>query len=190
MMAVSKKWTRNPKMQAAAVNLYRDTVSLPTIETIARTLGTTPQNVRWVVVNCIPEDERDMLKRLRYSRSKQGGKNPMTGKTGRAHHNFKGECDDGYGYLTCLHNGKRVFVHRLVVAQSLGLEPGDLPSSIVVHHIDGDPKNNEMHNLALCTNTGHRAIHDRETETIPGWSELSASQRKSVREYARSLSTI
>ena len=96
--------------------------------------------------------------------TKMGDKNPMFGKTGAEHHNWQGDCEDGHGYLTRLHEGKRLFVHRIVMAQALGLSPDELPVKLVVHHIDGNPKNNSIDNLALCTNTGHKAIHERQTQ--------------------------
>ncbi|WP_413777057.1 HNH endonuclease, partial [Streptococcus pneumoniae] len=41
--------------------------------------------------------------------------------------------------------------------EALGLEK--LPENLVVHHIDGDAKNNELDNLALLTREGHVAVH-------------------------------
>jgi len=90
-------------------------------------------------------------------KSSAGNLNPMTGKTREQHHNWVGECDDGYGYLTCLHLGQRMFVHRVVMAEALGLS--SLPEELDVHHIDGNKKNNVLDNLALVTRLGHRAIH-------------------------------
>ena len=44
-----------------------------------------------------------------------------------------------------------------VVAEALGLE--EIPERWAVHHIDGDPKNNDLDNLALTSHSGHKAIH-------------------------------
>ena len=43
------------------------------------------------------------------------------------------------------------------MALALGLE--ELPEQFVVHHIDEDPMNNSLDNLALVTRPGHNAIH-------------------------------
>jgi len=86
-----------------------------------------------------------------------GSLNPMFGKTQEKHHNWIGQVDDGYGYLTCLKDGKRQFVHRIVMAEALGLK--ELPPNLDVHHIDGDTKNNKLDNLALVTRAGHQKIH-------------------------------
>ena len=86
----------------------------------------------------------------------------MFGKSGPLHHNWIGLVDDGYGYLTCLKDGKRQFVHRIVMAEALGVQ--ELPEVLDIHHIDGNPKNNSMDNLALVTHKGHRQIHFRESK--------------------------
>jgi hypothetical protein len=43
------------------------------------------------------------------------------------------------------------------MAEAIGMEI--LPEHWVVHHIDGDRKNNEIGNLAMVTKSGHQAIH-------------------------------
>jgi hypothetical protein len=48
-------------------------------------------------------------------------------------------------------------VHRVVMAQALGLE--SVPDWMDVHHIDENPKNNDLDNLALATKKGHQHIH-------------------------------
>lgn len=160
-MSVSKTWTSEPSNQKAVLERYRS-MELPTIETIARELGATYHNVQAVLCRCMSKEEWKALSTLRYSASKTGAKNPMKGKTGEAHHNWKGLCDDGYGYLTHLWKGKRQFVHRTVMMGALGLE--ELPEKFAVHHIDGDPKNNELDNLAIVTHSGHKTIHYREAK--------------------------
>ena len=52
-----------------------------------------------------------------------------------------------------------VWIHRLVLEKLLGrpLEPGEL-----VHHIDGDPTNNNPDNLQIVTASEHAKIHDAE----------------------------
>jgi hypothetical protein len=124
---------------------------------IAKRLNTTVANVFYVTHNFIPADERKALKAIRLSVSKTGRKNPMHGRTREKHPRWVGECENGQGYLTCLHNGKRQMVHRVVMAQALGLD--ELPHHFDVHHIDDNKKNNALDNLALVTMRGHKAIH-------------------------------
>ena len=155
-MSISKTWVANPANRDAVLSLYRSADLVPTME-IARRLGTTYHNVQAVVSRYLDPAEFTALKTLRYSASKTGSKNPMFQKTGDQHHNWKGAIDDQYGYLKIMHNGKRRFVHHLVMMDALGLD--ELPANMVVHHIDGDKKNNDLNNLALVTNSGHQKIH-------------------------------
>lgn len=46
--------------------------------------------------------------------------------------------------------------HVLVMVDWLGT---DLPEGAEIHHIDGDPTNNRIDNLALTTQKGHKAFH-------------------------------
>ena len=155
-MSISKTWMAEQSNIDAAVRLYRSP-RLLTLQQIADELGTTFHNVQHAMKVGMPQSERKAQKALRYSATKKGSKNPMWGKKGEEHHNWKGQCEDGYGYLTCLHDGKRQFVHRVVMAEALGLR--EIPESFSVHHIDGDTRNNALDNLALVTNAGHQALH-------------------------------
>jgi len=160
-MSVSKAWVGNTQNQKAVLRAYRDLRALMTVEQIAEDAGTTFHNVRHVLSHYLPAEEYRLLKVARYSASKTSWRSLMYGKTGEAHHNWKGVCEDGYGYLTCLWDGKRVFLHSRKVAEALGLK--SVPKGFVVHHIDEDPTNNSIDNLALCTAAGHRQIHVRQT---------------------------
>jgi hypothetical protein len=181
-MSVSKSWVQNKSNQTAVLARYRSP-ELPRMVDIAAELGTTFHNVQAVIKTCLPEPERKALAALRYSVSKVGEKNPMHGKTGEAHHNWIGECEDGRGYLTCLWNEKRHFVHRVVMMEALGVQA--LPETMDVHHIDGNPKNNALDNLALVTMLGHRAIHSLQAKD-----SLSLALRKStLREALKSMTS-
>lgn len=160
-MSYSKRWVQDPRNQKAVLALYRSR-SAPTLQQVAETLGTHYSNVSHVVKQCLPLEERKALARVRYSASKTGNKNPMRGKSGSAHHLWKGDCEDGNGYLTQIQNGKRRFVHRAVAAEMLGLP--EIPRHLVVHHIDNNPKNNSPDNLAIVTKAGHRAVHYLQAE--------------------------
>lgn len=156
-MSVSKRWLSNPANIEAAVARYRSK-DMPTKAQIAKELRTTYSTIVRAIRVSMPPAEQKALAALRYSASKLAERNPMFGKRGEEHHNWIGLCDDGYGYLTALDvDGKRRFVHRIVMAQSLGLQ--ELPQEMVVHHIDGDRKNNDLDNLALTTHAGHKMIH-------------------------------
>lgn len=105
-----------------------------------------------------------------YALSKTGNKNPMLGKAKDSHHNYKGEVGDGNGYLMCLkpdwYTGrkgcKHVFVHTIVMCEHLGLT--ELPKGWVIHHINGNKKDNDINNLALLTNSGHTKLHSIQTK--------------------------
>lgn len=153
-MSANQSWVETYGEQAA--DLYRSRENY-TLAQIAERLGVTRQTVSTAVRKLIPPDEYRALKSLKYSASKLGDKNPMKGKTGEDHHNWKGVCDDGYGYLTTLWLGRRVFIHHVVMMEALGVTA--LPTGMVVHHIDGDPKNNALDNLALMTRAGHVRVH-------------------------------
>jgi hypothetical protein len=155
-MSVSKAWTGDPKNQAQVLELFRSPEA-PSQQMIAEKLGTTHHNVMWVLRNLIPKAEFKALTAIRYSRSKTGSKNPMFGKSGEQHHAWIGACDDGNGYLTILKDGKRQYIHRIVMAEALGLLR--IPEELDVHHIDGDKQNNSLDNLAVVTTKGHLHIH-------------------------------
>jgi len=57
--------------------------------------------------------------------------------------------------------------------EALGLKA--LSKELTVHHIDGDPENNELDNLALVTNAGHQKIHYLQTKD-----SLAVASKKST----------
>lgn len=100
-----------------------------------------------------------------YSFSKSGTKNPLSGKLGKDHPNYKEILNDGNGYLmehrpdwwTSRNKSAYVFQHHIVVAKELGLT--QIPKGFVVHHIDGNTMNNDISNLALVSMGGHAKWH-------------------------------
>ena len=76
-----------------------------------------------------------------------------------------GVVDDGNGYdmikkpewYTGRKGSDYVFLHTVVMCEHLGLT--ELPKGYVVHHIDGNKKNNTIDNLALMTVSGHSKLH-------------------------------
>jgi hypothetical protein len=110
-------------------------------------------------------DEIKLRKQTTYRKSRLGELNPMFGKRKEQIHNYIGEVSDGRGYLMVLkpdwYTGRKgsrhVFKHTIVMCESLGLT--ELPEGFVIHHIDGNPLNNEIHNLALVSTNGHSRLH-------------------------------
>ncbi len=77
---------------------------------------------------------------------------------GKNHHNYKGGLRRGHdgGYIR-FSNGE--YVHRWVVEAYTCRE---LERWEHVHHIDGDPTNNDIENLMIVTNSQHRVIEARD----------------------------
>lgn len=155
-MTASKSWTGNPINIKATLAAARNNPTL-TLAALAELLETKESNVRVVLQTHMPAAEFTAQKALRYSISKEGEKNPMRGKSGEQHPRWVGEVSDSKGYTTQLHNGERQFTHRVVMANALGLLK--LPEELDVHHIDSNPLNNALDNLALVTKAGHKTIH-------------------------------
>ena len=131
----------------------------PSAMDIAGGVGETVQTVRYILSHALAADVWAAEKAIRYSRGKIGTLNPMKGKCLERHHLWKGAVSDNKGHLTIkMPDGKRQFVHRLVMAKALGLSVSSL-RKFDVHHIDGDGENNEIDNLALVTKKGHRTLH-------------------------------
>jgi len=64
---------------------------------------------------------------------------------------------DGYVYVQ--NNKKKKMLHVLVAEKALGKT---LPKGAVVHHVDGNRKNNEPTNLVVCPNQAyHLLLHKR-----------------------------
>lgn len=67
----------------------------------------------------------------------------------------------GRWYITA-RDGSRVLWYRIVAMDLLGR---DLLPDEVVHHIDGDPSNDEPSNLQVMTRSEHGRLHNPPTET-------------------------
>lgn len=142
-----------------------------TIENIAKEIDWSfYETYQWICFNYSKEVRKER-KRKCYSNSKQGQLNPMFGKKEADHHNYIGDVADGKGYLMRLkphwYTGrkgcKHVFVHHIVICESLGLT--EIPKGFCVHHIDGNKTNNELSNLALMTTVAHMRLHQLERAT-------------------------
>lgn len=161
VMPAHQQHIKDTVLIQAVLGRYRQP-ECPSTYDIAKELSVSYHTVCYILKHHLSAEEFSILKRLRYSRTKLGELNPMKGKSGSEHPKWKGDCDDHKGYLTRkMADGKRYFVHRIVFAESMGLHPSQLPSCLDIHHIDENPHNNSLNNLALCTRLGHKAIHER-----------------------------
>lgn len=161
-MSVSKRFITPANVRKIVAAYCAD--DKPTLEQLATTFKTTYHTVQYIVKNNLSARRYTTEKQLRYSRSKLGSNSPMWGKSGPLHHNWIGDVDDGYGYKTRKVGRARYFVHRIVMAEALGIHPSQLPATLMIHHIDGNPLNNSLDNLALVTNVGHQELHQKRSK--------------------------
>jgi hypothetical protein len=104
-------------------------------------------------------------KRRMYSVSKLGDKNPMKGKYGVEHPNYRGVIDDCKGYKLILKpewytgrkGSKHIFLHSAVYCEASNLT--EVPKGYVIHHCDQNPHNNYFSNLILVTLAEHASLH-------------------------------
>ncbi len=66
----------------------------------------------------------------------------------------------GSGYVQVWRaGGGGDFEHRAIVARVLGRP---IPTGVEIHHVDGDPRNNEHRNLVVCQDKAyHKLLHAR-----------------------------
>lgn len=64
-----------------------------------------------------------------------------------------------YQYKAVKIEGKKYDVHRLVMEEHLGRSLG---INDIIHHIDGDKRNNDISNLKLMTRSEHSSMHVKE----------------------------
>lgn len=166
-MSISKRDLADEELCSRVVRLYLSDEK-PTIKEAGLAHGVSFHTAQEMVKRALPEDVRKQEMALRYSRSKLGDKNPMTGRTGEDHPNYMGRlfCDpDGYvmvlkpDWYTGRAGSKHLYEHQVVMAQMLGLTSA--PEGMHIHHIDEDRTNNSPDNLALVTARGHRTLHAR-----------------------------
>lgn len=135
---------------------------------IAKELGI---SVTWLykgfLYNMYDREYRKMRKQRSYQLSKQGDKNPMKCKFKEEHPRYKERVVDGHGYMMVLkpnwYTGRKgsnhVFEHSVVMCEALGIT--EIPEGFVVHHIDGNPLNNDISNLALMQMGAHSKLHQQ-----------------------------
>ncbi len=115
------------------------------------------------------EDYRNNRKSRIYRESKLYDKNPMKNMFKDKSPNWKGGIvDDGNGYLMIKkpewYTGRKgsdmVFYHSVIFCEAIGLT--EIPKGFCIHHIDRNPKNNDINNLCLITISGHAKLHSIE----------------------------
>jgi hypothetical protein len=62
-------------------------------------------------------------------------------------------------YKTVHRGGKQIYVHRLLMERALGRQ---LRRDELVHHKNGDPRDNRLENLEVVTRAEHAKIHGPE----------------------------
>lgn len=146
------------------IKFYYEETSM-TIQQIANKLGIKLNKVWKYTKKNYSKEYRKNRKVKNYCSSKMGDKNPMFGKLAAAHHNFVGTVSDNKGYwmqlkpdwFTGRAHSKHVFVHHVVVCESMGLT--EIPKGWNVHHCDHNPENNHFDNLVLITMGDHMKLH-------------------------------
>lgn len=107
----------------------------------------------------------DSRKARLYRNSKLGNKNPRFGKFAENATNYKGIISDGRGYMMVVkpdwYTGRKgsvhVFYHSVVFCEATGMT--EIPKGFCVHHIDHNPLNNDISNLALVSVSAHSKLH-------------------------------
>lgn len=147
------------------IKFYYENTEL-TQQQIANTLGVPHSRVHKYIKANYSKEDRLARKSKCYRNSKLGSKNPMAGKAGAAHHNYKGVVSDNKGYLMVpkphwyagRKGSKHVFQHSVVVCERLGLT--EVPAGWCVHHCDHNPLNNDFDNLVLLKLGDHCRLHN------------------------------
>lgn len=79
--------------------------------------------------------------------------------TGLNHFKFNPNGNKRYdGYIRISDNGKRKYLHRVIIEKKLGFK---LNKNQHIHHKDGINNNNELSNLEVLSNSEHLKIHNK-----------------------------
>ena len=101
-------------------------------------------------------------------------RNGMFGKKGDKCPNWKGgRSTRKDGYVRVNINGSRILEHRFVL-----LNAGADPTGCVVHHVDGNPSNNDISNLKIMTQSEHARLHH--TKDAITWTSKPNSTRQNT----------
>src|ERR1017187_2316424 len=124
-MSISKRYMTEENIRAVLEG-YRSAEDKPTMEGLAKRLGTTLHNVMYILKRGMIPLEFSLEKKIRQSRCRMGDKHPLWGKNGSLHPNWKGEVSDSKGRTTIKIGDKRHFMARVVFAEALGIAVQDL----------------------------------------------------------------
>lgn len=87
----------------------------------------------------------------------------------------KSTSSHGYIRVRCA-DGTRQYEHIIVAESAVGRKLKNFgqghPETEVVHHVDGDKKNNNRSNLLICTHRYHVELHAR-LEQSPNWPQFA-----------------
>ena len=146
------------------LRLFRETSMY--YKEIAEATGFSKKVVLTTIHKAFSKDEIAERTRKSWSRAKTEGNNAQRGCQGVDCAHWKGEeVEDGKGYVMVIKptwytgrkGSKYVFKHQVVLCEALGL--AEMPKGFVVHHVDGDKRNNNLNNLALMTAGAHTKLH-------------------------------
>lgn len=132
---------------------------------ISKRLSVPYKKVSKYITDNYTQEQRTSRNALSYRRSKLGDNNPMLGKFGKDHHNYKGLVSDNKGYLMVLkpdwytgrRRSKHVFAHHVSICEELGIS--EIPKGWCVHHCDENTYNNTFDNLVLLSVSDHARLH-------------------------------
>lgn len=171
------------ELVSEVVHLYSDT-DIP-LDKLCKEVKLENYIVQKILRENFTEEQINQRKSKIYRNSKLNDKNPMFGKRGEQTHNWKGGIvSDGNGYLitrkpdwyTGRARSDYIFYHSVVMCEALGIT--EIPAGFSVHHIDHNPLNNSINNLALVSMGAHSRLHAIEKKmckvqrlSIPGVGE-------------------
>lgn len=85
---------------------------------------------------------------------------------------------DSNGYYRFLDSD--ILVHRYIASKKIGRK---LTSDEVVHHIDGNKKNNRPNNLKVCNREEHSYIHNQNFKIYGSWNQPELDYVKPYRHF-------
>jgi transposase len=149
---------------------------------IARELGTQEDNVSyWVYKHGLRSKEGDFKSR---AIKKSLRKKYPSGRTGRKASNWQGGRREVSGYIYVYApdhpyaNNKAVAEHRLVMEKKIGRH---LTPDEVVHHLDGNRKNNDPDNLVLYKRGQHVSKHWENGHEVVALEEENARLKAEIK---------
>lgn len=165
-----------PEKEAEVVGLY--TCTDITMAQLCKEVELENYMVQSILKVNFTEEEIKARKSRIYRNSKLRDKNPMYGKRGEETSNWKGGIvSDGQGYLitrkpdwyTGRARSDYIFYHSVVMCEALGIT--EIPQGFAIHHIDHNPLNNDLNNLALVSMGAHSRLHAIEKKMMVQGSE-------------------